>query len=268
MAAQEDQVVVITGASSGIGAATARLLGQRGYRVVLAARRLERLEALAHEIRGDGGEALPVATDVTRLHQIQNLVDSAIGQYGRIDVLFNNAGLGRSKPLEASDPEKEIDLQLRVNLWGLIQTTRAVLPHMIERRHGHIINMSSIAGLVGTPTFSVYSASKSSVRGFGEALRREVSKYGIFVSAIYAGAVATEFAQHSGVTGKVGISTPKKLALTAEDVARTVLRMLDRPRRAVIIPGPMRIVVWANMLFPGFVDWLVERRSTGAERRK
>jgi short-subunit dehydrogenase len=268
MAAQEDQVVVITGASSGIGAATARLLGQRGYRVVLAARRLERLEALAHEIRGDGGEALPVATDVTRLHQIQNLVDSAIDQYGRIDVLFNNAGLGRSKPLEASDPEKEIDLQLRVNLWGLIQTTRAVLPHMIERRHGHIINMSSIAGLVGTPTFSVYSASKSSVRGFGEALRREVSKYGIFVSAIYAGAVATEFAQHSGVTGKIGISTPKKLALTAEDVARTVLRMLDRPRRAVIIPGPMRIVVWANMLFPGFVDWLVERRPTGAERRK
>jgi short-subunit dehydrogenase len=264
MATQEDQVVVVTGASSGIGAATARLLGRRGYRVVLAARRFERLEALAQELRGDGGEALPVATDVTRLHEIQNLVDSAIDRYGRIDVLFNNAGVGRSRPLHASDPEKEIDLQLRVNLSGVIQTTRAVLPHMIERRHGHIINMSSIAGLVGTPTFSVYSASKSSVRGFGEALYREVRRYGIFVSAIYSGAVATEFAEQSGATGTTGFSTSKRLASTAEDVARTVLRMIERPRRAVIIPAPMRLLVWANMLFPGLVDWFVERRSTRA----
>jgi short-subunit dehydrogenase len=131
---------------------------------------------------------------------------------------------------------------------------------MIARRHGHIINMSSIAGLVGTPTFSVYSATKSSVRGFSEALRREVSGHGILVSAIYAGAVATEFAQQAGITGKVGIGTPKALVLTAEDVARTVLRVANRPRRAVIIPAPMRLLVWLNMLFPRFVDWIVERR--------
>jgi len=258
-------VVVITGASSGIGAATAQLFGQRGYRVVLAARRLECLEALAHEIRADEGEALPVATDVTQLRQIQNLVDSAIDQYGQIDVLFNNAGLGRSNALEDSEPEKEIDLQLRVNLSGLIQTTRAVLPHMIKRRSGHIINMSSIAGLVGTPTLSVYSATKSSVRGFSEALRREVSRHGILVSAIYSGAVATEFAQHAGITGKTGIGTARALVLTPEDVARTVLRVVNRPRRAVIIPGPMRPLVWLNMLFPGFVDWIVERRFKGLE---
>lgn len=264
----DSPVVVITGASSGIGAATARLFGQRGYRVVLAARRLDRLEALAREIRALEGEALPVATDVTQLHQIQNLVDSAIDQYGQIDVLFNNAGLGRSKLLEASEPVKEIDLQLRVNLSGVIQTTRAVLPHMIERRHGHIINMSSFAGLVGTPTFSVYSASKFSVRGFGEALRREVSRYGVLVSAIYSGAVATEFARDSGVTGKIGINPPRTSKLTAEDVARTVLRLVNRPRRAVIIPASMRFVVWLNMLFPGFVDWVVERRFTGPEPGK
>jgi len=259
-------VLVVTGASSGIGAATAELFGGRGYRVVLAARRLEHLEALARGIAAGGGEALPIATDVTQLHEIQNLVDVAMGRYGRIDVLFNNAGLARSRLLEDSDPEKEIELQLRVNLAGLIQTTRAVLPHMIERRNGHIINMSSIAGLVGTPTFSVYAATKSSVRGFGESLRREVKRYGIFVSTIYAGAVDTEFAQHSGITGKVGVTTPKFLTLSAEEVARTVLRVVDRPRRSVVIPGPMRFWVWANMLFPGLVDWVVERRMNGAER--
>jgi NADP-dependent 3-hydroxy acid dehydrogenase YdfG len=264
----EDRVIVITGASSGIGAATARLLGRRGFRAVLAARRADRLEALAEEIRACGGEALPVATDVTQLHQIQDLVGSAIAEYGRIDLLFNNAGWGRSKALEALDPEAEIDLQLRVNLSGVIQTTRAVLPHMIERRRGHIINMSSIAGLVGTPTFSVYSASKAGVRGFSEALRREARRHGIFVSTIQSGAAATEFAEHSGVPGKIGIGTPKRLALTAEDVARTVLRVIDHPRRSVIIPAPMRLLVWANSLFPGLVDWVVERRSGDLERQK
>jgi short-subunit dehydrogenase len=262
----DSPVIVVTGASSGIGAATARLFGGRGYRVVLAARRLERLEALAREIAAGGGEALAVATDVAQLHEVQQLVDSAVDRYGRIDVLFNNAGLGRSRLLEDSEPEKEIDLQLRVNLAGLIQTTRAILPHMIERRRGHIINMSSLAGLVGTPTFSVYAATKSSVHGFGESLRREVRRYGIFVSTIYAGAVDTEFARHSGITGKVGVSTPKALRLTAEDVARRVLRVVDRPRRTLIIPGPMRVLVWANLLFPGLVDWIVARRFTGAPR--
>jgi short-subunit dehydrogenase len=182
---------------------------------------------------------------VTQLHQIQNLVDSAIDRYGQIDVLFNNAGLGWSKPLNDQEPEKEIDLQLRVNISGVLQATRAALPHMIQRRHGHIINMSSIAGLVGTPNLSVYSASKYAVGGFSEALRREISRYGIPVSTIHAGAVKTEFAQHSGITRKSGISTPKFLTLTAEDVARTVLRVVERPRRAVSSPDRCASV-WLN----------------------
>jgi short-subunit dehydrogenase len=264
----DSPVIVITGASSGIGAATGLLFGRSGYRVVLAARRLERLEALASEIRAGGGEALPVATDLTQLHQIQNLVDSAIDRYGQIDVLFNNAGLGRSKSLKDQEPEKEIELQLRVNVSAVIQTTRAALPHMIKRRHGHIINMSSIAGLMGTPNLSVYSASKYAVGGFSEALRREISRYGIPVSTIHAGAVKTEFAQHAGITRKSGIRTPRFSTLTAEDVARTVLSVVERPRRAVIIPGPMRFVVWLNLLCPGLVDWLIERRVSDTDRGK
>jgi len=267
----DSPVIVITGASSGIGAATARLFGRQGYRVVLAARRVEHLEALADEIRADGGEALPVATDVTQLQQIQNLVDSSIGHYGQIDVLFNNAGLARSKPLEALEPETEIELQLRVNISGVIQTTRAVLPHMLERRRGHIINMSSIEGLMGTPNFSVYSASKFSLRGFSEALRREVRKDGIHISIVYSGAVTTEFAQRSGITSKTvesGIKTPKALRLTAEEVAHRVLRLVDHPRRAVIVPRPMRALTSLNTLLPGLFDWLIGRRFTRSERDK
>jgi short-subunit dehydrogenase len=267
----DSPVIVVTGASSGIGAATARLFGRQGYRVVLAARRLDRLEALANEIRADEGEVLPVATDVTQLQQIQNLVDSSIAQYGQIDVLFNNAGLGRSRPLDVMEPEAEIELQLRVNVSGVIQTTRAVLPHMIQRRRGHIINMSSIAGLMGTPNLSVYSASKFSVRGFSEALRREVRKDGIHISTVYSGAVATEFAEQSGITGKSGksgIKTPKALRLTAEDVARRVLSLVDHPRRAVIVPRPMRALTSLNTLLPGLFDWLIGRRFTRSEREK
>lgn len=267
----DSPVIVVTGASSGIGAATARLFGRQGYRVVLAARRLDRLEALANEIRADEGEVLPVATDVTQLQQIQNLVDSSIAQYGQIDVLFNNAGLGRSRPLDVMEPEAEIELQLRVNVSGVIQTTRAVLPHMIQRRRGHIINMSSIAGLMGTPNLSVYSASKFSVRGFSEALRREVRKDGIHISTVYSGAVATEFAEQSGITGKSvksGIKTPRALTLTAEDVARRVLTLVDHPRRAVIVPRPMRALTTLNALFPGLFDWFLGRKFAKSERER
>ncbi|MCJ7657703.1 MAG: SDR family oxidoreductase, partial [Anaerolineales bacterium] len=190
--------IIITGASSGIGAATARIFADRGYRVTLAARRLERLEALAQEIKSAGGEALSVATDVTQLNDIRNLVQTTLNEFGQIDVLFNNAGFGRLDWLENLDPVKDIEAQFRVNLLGVILTAQAVVPHMIERCAGHIINMGSIAGLVATPTYTVYSASKFAVRGFTEALRREVGIYGVKVSGIYPGGVATEFSQHTG----------------------------------------------------------------------
>jgi short-subunit dehydrogenase len=267
----DSPVIVVTGASSGIGAATARLFGRQGYRVVLAARRLERLEVLADEIRADQGEAFAVATDVTQLRQIQNLVGLSIDRYGQIDVLFNNAGLARAKPFEALEPESEIDLQLLVNLSGVIHTTRAVLPHMIERRRGHVINMSSIAGWMGTPNFSVYSASKFALRGFSESLRREIRKTGIHISTVYSGAVATEFAQQSGITRETiesGIKTPRALRLTTEEVARRVLRLVDHPRRSVIVPRSMRALTSLNVLFPDLFDRFVERRFMKLEGEK
>jgi len=259
-------VILITGASSGIGEATARVFATQRYQVILAARRLDRLETLANEIRGLGGLALPVAADLSELAQIDHLVRTSLAEVGHIDVLFNNAGFGRLNWLENLDPIEDIEKQLGVNLLGVLQTTRAVLPHMITRRRGHIINMASMAGFVGTPTYTIYSASKFAVRGFTEALRREVGVYGIRVSGIYPGGVETEFSQHIGYRRKTGVITARRLRLSAEDVARTVLDLVRQPRRTVIIPAPMRLVAWFNFLFPGVVDWLVERRFTRPER--
>lgn len=259
-------VILISGASSGIGAATARLFASQGYRVVLAARRLERLEELAAEIRQTGGQALPVRTDVGRLEDIQALVRAALDNYAQIDLLFNNAGFGRLDWLENLDPQSDIQALLQVNLLGQIWMTQAVLPHMIARRQGHIINMASIAGLIATPTYSLYAASKFGLRGFSQALRREVSVYGIHVSAIYPGSVDTEFSQHARIRRKTGVHTPAWLRLSAEDVARSVLSLALRPRRTLVVPRLMLLAVWANVLFPGVVDWVIKRRFVSRER--
>jgi len=261
-------VLLITGASSGIGAAVARRFSQEGYRLVLAARRFDRLSALAEEIRGQGGEALPVAADLSQVGDIQRLVQSALEHTHQIDILFNNAGFGRLDWLEGLDPLSDVQAQIQVNLSGLIWMAQAVLPHMIERRSGHIINMASLAGWVAPPTYTVYAATKFGVRGFTEALRREVAPYGVHVSGIYPGAVDTEFGTQARIRRKTGMTTPKRMRLTADEVAQAVLRLAQRPRRAVILPGYMRWVVALNALFPGLVDWAVRKRFVEREREQ
>jgi short-subunit dehydrogenase len=259
-------VLLVTGASSGIGAATAQLFAREGYRVALAARRQGRLQELVEEIQSSGGEALSVATDVSRLEDIREMVDIVLDRFGQIDVLFNNAGFGRLDWLEVLDPQKDIQAQIQVNFLGTIWTTQAVLPVMIKRRSGHIINMGSLGGYVAAPTYTAYAASKFAVRGFSEALRREVGIYGISVSAIYPGGVATEFSKKAGIRRKTGATTPASLRLSADDVARAILRLVRKPRRELVIPWSMRFVVWFNILFPGLVDWIVERQFVLKER--
>ncbi len=262
----EKPVVIVTGASSGIGEASARLFGAEGYRVVLAARRLDRLQALEKEIEDKGGEALSVETDVSDSKSIQMLIDKTLETYGQIDVLFNNAGFGRTKWLEELDPEKDIAAQIQVNLIGVIQATRAVLPHMIARRKGSIINMGSLSGFVGTPTYTIYAASKFGLRGFSDALRREVGVWGIKVSVIYPGGVATEFGAHTGAQRKTGITTPTALKQTPEGVARAVVAAAKHPVRARILPAISRVGVLFAAAFPGINDWLQERTFTRPER--
>jgi short-subunit dehydrogenase len=242
------------------------LFAREGYRVALAARRLERLQNLADEIQSEGGQAVAIRADLSRLEDIQNMVAAALDQLGQIDVLVNNAGFGRLDWLEKLDPQKDIYAQIQVNLMGMIWTTQAVLPQMIERRSGQIINMCSLGGYVAAPTYTAYSASKFAVRGFSEALRREVGFYGISVSVIYPGGVATQFGKKAGIRRKTGATTPASLRLRPDDVAEGMLSLVRRPRRGLVIPWPMRFVVWFNIIFPGFVDWIVERQFVSKER--
>src|SRR3990172_3552793 len=242
------KVVIVTGASSGIGEATAREFGRQGAKVVLAARRVDRLEALAQEIvkLGNSAEALVVQADLSKLEDIKALVEQTLKKFGRIDVLVNNAGFGRLDWLEKLDPVKDIEAQFAVNVLGVVQTTRQVLPVMIGQRGGHIINMCSMAGLVATPTYTIYAASKHAVHGFSEALRREVRPWGIDVSMIYPGGVITEFQQHAGIKRKTGATTPRSLLLTAEQVGSAVVQLVRRPRSMWIIPWAWSFTVWMN----------------------
>lgn len=262
----DQPVILITGASSGIGEATARLFAWEGYRVSLAARRLDRLETIANDIQLSGGQAIAIQSDLTRMADIKNLVSSTLDRFGQLDVLFNNAGFGRLDWCEQLDPVSDIEAQLQINLVATILVSREVLPQMIVQRSGHIINMASLGGFVATPTYTVYAASKFGVRGFTEALRREVGVFGIHVSGIYPGGVSTEFKQHTGAQRKTGWTTPALLRLTPEQVAQGVFNVVRRPRRSLILPWPMRFVVWLNFLFPGIVDWFIERRFTRLER--
>jgi NADP-dependent 3-hydroxy acid dehydrogenase YdfG len=187
----KDKVVVITGASSGLGEATARRLAGHGAKLVLGARRLERLQALASEL--SLGNDAAVRTDVTQCAQVKHLVDHAVRSHGRIDVIINNAGLMPHSPFErgkVQDWERMID----VNLKGVLYGIAAVLPRMKAQRSGHIINVSSVAGHVVRPGSAVYAATKTAVRVISEGLRQEVKPYNIRTTVISPGAVATELA--------------------------------------------------------------------------
>jgi len=264
------KVAIVTGASSGIGEATAREFGREGAKVVVAARRVDKLQALAQEINGmqNSAECLVVQADLSQLEDIQTLVDKTRDRFDRIDILVNNAGFGRLDWLEKLDPVRDIQAQIDVNVMGVIQTTRLVLPVMIKQRAGSIINMCSMAGLIGTPTYTIYAASKHAVHGFSEALRREVKPWGIDVSLIYPGGVVTEFGQHAGIRRKTKATTPKFLLLTAEDVARAVVKLVRRPRPMWIIPWLWSTTALLNKLFPSFVDYTTITNFTIPEREE
>lgn len=254
----KNKVILITGASSGFGADAARQFAQEGCKVVLTARRLDRLQALVAEIQKINGEALAIPVDVSERAEVEVMVQTAFDLYGRIDILFNNAGYGAVNWFENLKPERNIETIIRVNLIGTMLVTRAVLPHMLKRREGHIINMSSVAGLIAAPTITTYSAGKHGVRAFTDALRREVSPFGIHVSGIYPGPATTEFGEKLGRTKtREAIKRIKYPHLSSEYVAQRVVDVAKRPRRTLVIPWWFRIITTFDTIFPALVDWIL-----------
>ena len=224
------KIVVITGASSGLGEATARLLSAEGASVVLGARRVDRLRSLADELTGRGGKALAVATDVTQRDQVKRLVDAAVQTYGRIDVMINNAGLMPQSLLERLKID-EWDRMIDVNIKGVLYGIAAALPHMKQQKSGHIINVSSVAGHKVRPGAAVYAATKHAVRALSEGLRQEVKPYNIRTTVISPGAVATELP--NSVTDPDAAERIRKfyeeVAIPADSFARAVAFAMSQP---------------------------------------
>ena len=185
----ENKVVVITGASSGLGEAAARRLASDGAKLVLGARRLDRLQALAEALELDKDTAMQM--DVTRCDEVRRLVDHAVAMHGRIDVMINNAGLMPHSPLERCKVQ-DWDRMIDVNLKGVLYGIAAALPHMKLQKSGQFINVSSVAGHKVRPTSAVYAATKTAVRVISEGLRQEVKPYNIRTTVISPGAVASE----------------------------------------------------------------------------
>jgi NADP-dependent 3-hydroxy acid dehydrogenase YdfG len=226
----EGKVVVITGASSGLGEAAARHLSAQGAVVVLGARRVDRIQSLAGELNAKGGKALAVATDVTHRDQVQRLVDTAVQKFGRIDVMINNAGLMPHSPLDRLKVD-EWDRMIDVNIKGVLYGIAAALKHMKQQKFGHLINVSSVAGHKVTPAGAVYAATKHAVRALSEGLRQEVKPYNLRTTIISPGAVATELPD--------SISEPdvserihefyKEVAIPADSFARAVAFAISQP---------------------------------------
>jgi NADP-dependent 3-hydroxy acid dehydrogenase YdfG len=225
----EGKIVVITGASSGLGEATARHLSQQGATVVFGARRVERIATLARELESAGRKAMAIQTDVTQSAQVQRLVDAAVAAYGRIDVMINNAGLMPHSPLERlkiADWDRMID----VNIKGVLYGIAAALPHMKQQKSGHFINVSSVAGHKVRPGGAVYSATKHAVLALSEGLRLEVKPYNIRTTVISPGAVATELPD-SITEADVAASVRKiyENAIPADAFARAVAYAMSQP---------------------------------------
>jgi NADP-dependent 3-hydroxy acid dehydrogenase YdfG len=226
----EGKVVVITGASSGLGEATARHLSAQGATVVLGARRVERIQSLANELTGGGGKALAVPTDVTKREQVQNLVDAAVRTYERIDVMLNNAGLMLHSPLERLKVD-DWDRMIDVNVKGVLYGIAAALPYMKQQKSGHFINVSSVAVHNVRPTGVVYAATKHAVRVISEGLRMEVKPYNIRVTVISPGALDTELVDRitePDIRESVRTMTDK-MALPAETFARMLAFAMSQP---------------------------------------
>ena len=253
------KAIIITGASDGIGAEMARQLARShgaGVALVLAARNAAALELVAADCRAAGAQALAVPTDVSVQAQCLALVAAAVGRYGRIDALVNNAGRSAHALLEEVADLGWYEELMRINLWGSVWCTHAALPYLKQSR-GSIVAVSSLAGLVGVPGRTAYSATKFAMGGFFEALRVELKAAGVSVTLAYPGVVATQI-RHRGFNaagGALGSSSLKEdKAMPVEECAALIVDGMEQRRREVVMSAKGKLGRWLKLIAPGLVE--------------
>jgi NADP-dependent 3-hydroxy acid dehydrogenase YdfG len=231
----QGKVVIITGASSGLGESTARLLAENGAKVVLGARRKDRIDEVVREITAKGGSALGFKTDVTKRGDVEALVQGAMDKHGRVDVIVNNSGIMPIAPMAALKVD-EWDRMIDVNIKGLLYGVAAVLPIMQKQKQGHIINIASVGGFkVFAPGGTVYSATKFAVRAVTEGLRMEHKADNIRCTIISPGAVATELPESSSEEAtREGLREFYKMAIPAGSIARAIAYAIEQPAEVEI----------------------------------
>jgi len=248
------KVAIITGASSGIGEVTALEFASAGAKVVLAARRIERLQKLAETIRAAGGIALPVQTDLTVISQIRNLVKTTLATFGRIDVLANIAGTGYYDWFEELS-SANLREHYEVNVIGLAELTREVVPVMKAQGSGFILNMCSYSSVISAPPLTVYASTKYAVEGLTDGLRRELIPWGIKVMRIHpSGVTGTEFKEKASRDGGIQFKSISLGQVSREKVAQTLVRLVERPRREVYLGRLYDVPAILNKLLPWTID--------------
>jgi serine 3-dehydrogenase (NADP+) len=250
----KDKVVIITGASSGIGAAAARAFADAGARVVLAARDEQRLAAVARELRGP---ALVVPTDVANRAAVDALVERAVGEFGGVDIVVNNAGVGLAAPV-AELSVADFERALAVDLLGPLALTQAALPYMRQQGRGQLIYVSSVVGLRALPYLGGYAAAKAALDRLTEALRVELRGSGVAVTLVRPGTTRTGFAEHRLGSGRERRRVRARAA-TPEQVARALVRAAAREPRVAYVTWADRLRVLFSLIAPGLADWALGR---------
>lgn len=252
------RVVAITGASAGIGRATALRLARTGDAVVICARRSDKLNVVADEIRAAGGQALPIVADVARVEDMERLVAAAVDRFGRLDVVVCNAGFGIAGTIDDITPQQMREL-IDINYMGTFYAARAAMRVFRRQGSGHVIIVSSIVGKRGVPYMGAYSATKFAQDGLAQCLRCEVSGSNIHVTVVYPVSTETEFFDVMARETGMPVARAAGPRQTANVVANAIARAIERPVPEVFPHFKSRALVWVNTFAPGFTDRLVKR---------
>ena len=246
-----EHVVIVTGASSGIGRELAYQLADQGAWLVLAARNLEKLEMVAAECRQRGAKAVAVQTDVTDEAQCKQLIERTIETYGRLDTLINNAGYGHPKRFEALTDLTTLKAEIELNYYGIVHCTFYALPYLKQSK-GRLVGVCSFGGQVGIPGTIGYNSSKHAMRGFLNTLRAELRGSGVSVTVLYLGAIRTERLKEA-----MGPNVEKVPTMSPERCASLILRQAARRKRQLVMTLPGKLLVWLNLLAPALLEYIL-----------